>query len=288
MQKIALLGLGIMGSGMAVNWLQKGFDLTVYNRTRAKAEALAEQGAKVADTPKAAVQGAEIVVVMVGDDNASRSVWLGEDGALAGVAPGTVLIECSTLTPDWVRELAGQARERGCEFMDSPVAGSKAAAAGGQLLLLVGGDTSAVEKARPALEAISRQIVHLGPTGTGATWKLINNMLIAGQLALVSEALVLAEKAGFELEQVIPLILNGAGNSPIIQGKMPRLKERNYGDTDFALRWMIKDARYALALAEQLGLSLKTTEGAADLYQQAIDKGLADQDFAAVIEALRS
>ncbi len=287
MQWVALLGLGIMGSGMAASWLKKGFSLAVYNRTRSKAESLAAQGARVADTPRQAADNAEIIVSMVGDDVASRAVWLGDDGALAGVKPGTILVECSTLTPDWVRELAEYARGRGCEFLDAPVTGSKAAAAGGQLNLFVGAESVTLEKARPALEAISKQINHLGPVGTGATWKLIVNMMTAAHLAVLAEGLALAEKTGFDLQQIAPLILNGPSGSPVIHMKMPRIAEHRYDDTDFSLRWMLKDVRYALALAEQYGLRLPTVEATAEVYAQASEKGLNDQDFAAVAEALR-
>ncbi len=288
MQKITLLGLGIMGSGMAANWLKQGFDLTVYNRTRSKAEPFAEQGAHIADTPFEAAHESDIVVAMVGDDPASEAVWMGEDGALAGAKPGAIIVECSTVSPNWVRLLAGQALLLGCEFLDAPVTGSKAAAANGQLVLFVGGAVTTLEKVRSALEAVSRQINHMGGVGLGATWKLLNNLQIAGQLALLTETLALAERAGFDPQQAHDLILSGAAASPIIQAKLPRIAEGRYGDTDFALRWMLKDARYALALADQLGLPLKTVQAAADLIQQAADKGLNDLDVAAVAEALRS
>jgi 3-hydroxyisobutyrate dehydrogenase len=287
MQRVAILGLGLMGSGMAANWASKGFPLSVYNRTRSKAEPLAALGAQVADTPRQAAQGADIIVAMVGDDPASRAVWLGDDGALAGAQPGAVLVECSTLTPDWVLELAERARAQGCDFLDAPVTGSKAAAAGGQLNLFVGGEAATLDKARPALEAISRQINHLGPVGTGATWKLIVNMMTAAHLAVLADGLALAEKSGFDLQQIAPLILNGPSGSPVVQMKMPRVAERRYDDTDFSLRWMLKDVRYALALAEKCGLHLKTAEATAAVYEQASEKGLSDMDFAAAAEALR-
>lgn len=288
MQRVALLGSGIMGSGMAVNWLKKGFPLTVYNRTRSKAEPFGAHGALVASTPREAAQDADVIVAMVGDDNASRAVWLGEDSALAGAKQGAILVECSTLTPDWVRELAEQARARSCDLLDAPVTGSKAAAANGQLNLFVGGEAATLEQARPALEAISKAIFHLGPVSTGATWKLINNMMTAMSLVAISEGLAMAEKAGFDVQQVAPLILNGPASSPAVQMKMPRLIERRYDDTDFSLRWMEKDMRYALALAEQLGLQLKTAEAAAEMYRKACEKGMADMDFSAVVEAVRA
>jgi 3-hydroxyisobutyrate dehydrogenase len=175
--RVALLGLGVMGNGMARNLLKAGFSLTVYNRTRAKAEPLATQGAHVADTPRVAATDADIIISMVGDDNASRAIWLGEDGALTGAKDDAVLVECSTLSLQWVRELATLAAECGIAFLDSPVTGSKEAAEAGELRLFVGGAAAALEQARPALNAVSRQIVHLGPNGAGAVMKLVNNLM---------------------------------------------------------------------------------------------------------------
>lgn len=239
------------------------------------------------NTPREAAHDADFIAAMVGDDPASRAVWLGEDGALAGAKAGAILIECSTLTPDWVRELAALARAKGCDLIDAPVTGSKAAAASGQLTLFVGGEAATLEKARPALEAISKGIFHLGPPAPGATWKLINNMMTAMSLAAVSEGLALAEKAGFDVQQVAPLILNGPASSPAVQMKMPHITERRYDNTDFSLRWMAKDMRYALVLAAQLGIKLKTAEAAAELYRQACAKMSDELDFAAVAEAMR-
>src|SRR5262249_5770595 len=160
-------GLGVMGTGMAENLLKAGFPLTVYNRTRAKAEALRERGAQVANMPREAASGAQVVISMVGDDAASRAIWLGEDGALASARPDAVLVECSTLSLEWVRELADLAAQRGLTLLDAPVGGSKDAAAAGELRLLVGGEVAGLERARPALEAISKTIDLFGPTGSG-------------------------------------------------------------------------------------------------------------------------
>lgn len=287
MQHVALLGLGIMGTGMAANWLQKGYPLTVYNRTRSKAEPFAAQGAQVASIPREAAAQADIIVAMVGDDPASRAVWLGDDGALAGARPGTVLVECSTLSPDWVRELAALAAAQRCEFLDAPVTGSKPQAAAGQLNLFVGGDSATLEKVRPALEAVSARISHLGANGAGATWKLINNMMAAVQLVALSEGMTLAEKAGIDMQQAVHLILESATASGIVKGKLPRIAESRYDDTDFSLNWMHKDIRYALVLAQQLGVTLNSVTAAEIAFHRANDKGLGDQDMASVYEGVR-
>src|ERR1700748_218558 len=158
MQRVAILGLGIMGGGMAAHWLAKGFSVSVWNRTPAKAQALAGKGAKIAATPREAATGADCIFAMVADDDASRSVWLGPDGALASAKPGAVVIESSTLTPGWVRELAGHARAKGLGFLDAPVGGSRQAAASGELRLFVGGEPRTYEAARPALAAVGNKM----------------------------------------------------------------------------------------------------------------------------------
>jgi 3-hydroxyisobutyrate dehydrogenase len=285
MQRVALLGLGTMGAGMAANWLAKGFALSVWNRTPAKAEPFAAKGAKVAATPREAAKDADFIFSMVADDAASRAVWLGGDGALAGAKPGAVAVECSTLTPSWVRELAKRAQEKGLGFLDAPVGGSRGAAASGALIFFVGGDEAALEKARPALEAVGGKINALGPVGAGATWKLINNQLIAAQVASLAQATNLARKAGFTPEQITGLILNASLASPIIQMKLPRMLAHNYEDTEFAVSLMLKDMRYARDLATTLGVPSDMTAAAAAAFARAESKGLGEKDFAAVAAA---
>lgn len=282
MQRVALLGLGTMGAGMAANWLAKGFPLSVWNRTSGKAQALIAKGAGVAPTPREAAGGADVILAMVADDSASRSVWLGPDGALAGAKPGAIAVESSTLTPDWVRELAGHARAKRLGFLDAPVGGSRDAAASGELRFFVGGDEASLEAARAALTAVGSRIDRLGPVGAGATWKLINNQLIAAQTAALAEALDVAEKAGFKPEQVSALILAGAAASPIVKGKLPRMLGGDFDKTDFALYLMLKDARYATALAQSLGASADVISAAAKAFARAEAKGLGAKDFAAV------
>ena len=282
MQRIALIGLGIMGAGMASNWLAKGFALSVFNRTAAKAEALAHKGAKVAETPREAAAGADFIFAMVADDAASRSVWLGAEGALAGAKRGAIVIESSTLTPGWVRELARSVEAQGCRFLDAPVGGSRNAAESGDLRFFAGGEPATFEAARPALSAVGSRLDLLGPVGAGATWKLINNQLVAAQLAALAEALAVAEKAGFEKERISDLIFAGAAASPIVKLKLKRMLEQDFEPTDFALSLMLKDARYATALAQSLGAPADVISGAAKAFARAEAKGLGSKDFAAV------
>jgi 3-hydroxyisobutyrate dehydrogenase len=282
MQRVAILGLGTMGAGMAANWLAKSFELSVWNRTAAKAEALAAKGASVAATPREAAAGADFIFAMVADDTVSRAVWLGADGAIAGAKSGAIAVESSTLTPDWVRELGHHAHANRCGFLDAPVGGSRQAAASGELRFFVGGETQTYEAARPALAAVGSKMDLLGPVGAGATWKLINNQLAAVQIVALAEALAVAKKAGFKNEQISDLILGGAPASPIVKLKLPRMLDQDFEPADFAVHLMLKDARYATALAESLGAHADMISGAAKAFARAEAKGLGAKDIAAV------
>jgi 3-hydroxyisobutyrate dehydrogenase len=282
--RVAVLGLGIMGSGIAQNLLKAGYAVAVYNRTRAKAEPLAALGARIANNPCEAAAEADVIVSMVGNDEASRAMWTGETGALAQAKSGAVLVECSTLSVAWVRELASLAANR--PLLDAPVTGSKDAAAQGKLKLFVGGAQAVIEQVRPVLEAFSQEITHMGPSGSGVLLKLVNNMMVAVQAVALAEGLILAERGGLNVEQVINVISQGAPGSPIVKGKAGKMLARDYEDTHFALRWMQKDAAYALRAAEEFGVPLFTVATAREVFQLAQNLGFADADFSAVIEAI--
>ena len=288
MQRVAMIGLGTMGAGMASNWLAKGFAVSVYNRTRAKAEPLAAKGARVAATPREAAEGADFVAAMVADDAVSRGMWTGPDGALAGLKRGAIAIESSTLTPDWIKELAELVRAKGGDLLDAPVGGSRAAANDGKLVFFVGGDAATLAKARAALEAVGQAVHHLGPTGAGATWKLINNVMGAAHLAVASEGLALAAKAGLDLAQVTELMRTGVSSSPMVINKIGRMTERNYTAPDFSLKLMLKDVGYAEQLAGELGLTLDMVSATGSVFRRGGAKGLGEFDVAAVIEAVSS
>lgn len=284
MSQLALLGLGTMGAGIAANLLKAGYDLAVYNRTAARAAPLAGLGARVVGTPAEAATGAEAVFSVVGDDEASRAVWLGEQGALSTLQPGAVVVECSTLSVDWIRELQQQAAARDLRFVDAPLGGSKGAAEAGTLTLFVGANPTDMATLRPIFETFSNNIIHFGPPGSGATYKLINNMLGSIHLAALAEALALAEKAGLDRDTVTQALTTGAASSPIVKSKLPRMLSREYADPDFALRWMHKDVVYALQAAQAHGLSLGMAAASRRRYALAMERGLADLDFAAVRE----
>jgi 3-hydroxyisobutyrate dehydrogenase len=286
--RIAFLGLGTMGNGMARQLLRAGFRLTVYNRSAGKAQPLVEEGAEIAATPREAAGGAEMVISMVADDEASRGMWLGADGALAAAKPGTVLIESSTLSVEWIRELAAKAADAGCELLDAPVTGSKPQAAAGELCFFVGGQPGPLEKARPALEAMSRAIVHLGPTGSGALLKLINNFLCGVQAASLAEALALVEKSGLNIDASLALLTGGTPGSPIVKTLSARMVAGEFTPPNFLLRLMTKDLAYAAAELRANGIEPVTGNAALKVYQNAIAHGDGEKDLSAVIEQFRA
>jgi 3-hydroxyisobutyrate dehydrogenase len=278
---VALLGLGIMGSGMARRLMSSNFPLAVYNRNREKALALQSEGAFVAATPREATSRAQIILSMVADDNASRDVWTGEAGALNGASKGSLLIESSTLSVGWVKELAAKASEQGCQFLDAPVTGTKPHAASGELLFLVGGSADTLNAARPVSSVLGRDVIHLGPTGSGALMKLVNNFLCGVQAASFAEALSLAEAGGLDRSKATALLTAGAPGSLIVKRMAEKIGANDFAPV-FALRWMAKDISYAIKGAAEKGLTLPTAEAALKDFQQAIARGLGDEDFAAV------
>jgi len=284
--RVAILGLGIMGGGMANRLLSNGFTVAVYNRNPEKAAALSSAGALAAGTPREAASRADVVIGMVADDIASRNVWLGDNGALAGAARGSVLIESSTLTVAWVKELAAAAMQRGCEFLDAPVTGTKPHASSGELLFMVGGSDSALTAARPVLSVLGREVIHLGPTGSGALMKLINNFMCGVQAASFAEAVAMINAGGLDQERAISILTNGAPGSGIVKRAAARIAANDY-TPHFLLRLMAKDLGYAIDQASHQKLSLQTASSALAVFKQAIAQGYGDEDFSAVAKTFR-
>jgi 3-hydroxyisobutyrate dehydrogenase len=282
--RVAILGLGIMGTGMANRLLSANFPLTVYNRNREKSVPFADAGAVVAESPRQAAARSEIILSMVGDDAASRNTWLGENGALAGASPGSVLIESSTLRGDWIQELAAKAAERGCRFLDAPVTGTKPHAASGELVFLVGGSAEALDAARPVFSVLGRDVVHLGPVGTGSLMKLINNFVCGVQAASFAEALAMIDAGGLDRAKAVSILTGGAPGSGIVKRMADRIAASDF-TPNFALRWMAKDIGYAIDDASKNGITLQTAAAALSVFKQAIAEGHGDEDFSAVSRA---
>ncbi len=293
---VAVLGLGIMGAGMARRLLDNGFPVTVWNRNPARSAALGDAGARIATDPADAVNRADVVIAMLSDDDASRAVWLGQSslgegglgqgGALAAMRAGAVGIECSTLTRDWTVALAGEAQARGVGFLDAPVTGSRIQAASGALRFLVGGDAATLDRARPVLDVLGSESFLLGPSGSGATLKLINNFLCGVQVASLAEAMGAIERSGLDVKTAVGLLTSGAPGSPIVGAVSGRMVDRAY-DPHFLVPLMAKDLAYAAQALEAFGITSDLAVAARARFDAAAGQGFADHDIAAVVEPLR-
>jgi 3-hydroxyisobutyrate dehydrogenase len=252
MARVAFIGLGRMGHGMAGRYLDSGFTVAVWNRSKAKADDLIARGAHWATSPEDAAIDADAVVTMVADDAASREVWLTRDGAAATMKAGTIAIECSTVSYQHTQDMARELRGRGLIYINSPVTGLPDAAAAGTLALLVGAEPADLEKARPYLLPIGTTIRHFGPVGSGTVYKLINNLMGAIQIAGLAEGLAMAEQAGLDMKLVLEAVETGVAASPQVIRHARRMAERNFAGATFTAALRHKDAAYAVALAESL------------------------------------
>jgi 3-hydroxyisobutyrate dehydrogenase len=252
MAHVAFIGLGRMGHGMAGRYLDAGFTVALWNRSKSKADDLIARGARWATSPEDAAIDADAVVTMVADDEASRAVWLTKDGAAATMKAGTLAIECSTVSYQHTLDLACELRGRGLVYIDSPVTGLPDAAAAGKLTLLVGAEPADLERARPYLVPLSTTIRHFGAVGSGTVYKLINNLMGAIQIAGLAEGLAIAEQAGLDMALVLEAIQSGVAASPQVLRHSSRMVARNFAGATFTAALRQKDAAYAVALAESL------------------------------------
>jgi 3-hydroxyisobutyrate dehydrogenase len=270
MTRVAFIGLGRMGHGMAGRYLEAGFKVAVWNRSKAKAEDLIARGAQWATSPEDAAIDADAVVTMVADDEASRAVWLTRDGAAANMKAGTLAIECSTVSYRHALDMARELRGRGLVYIDCPVTGLPEAAAAGKLTLLVGADAADLDKARPYLAPLSTTIRHFGAVGTGTVYKLINNLMGAVQIASLAEGIAIAEQAGLDMKLVAEAMATGAVASPQVIRHSRRMVERDFSGASFTAALRRKDAAYAMALAETLLPGVPVGRAALAVYDQAM------------------
>ena len=285
--RVAFVGLGVMGFPMAGHWAAAGLDVAVYNRTGSRAEQwAAAHGGTVADTPAAAASGAEVVCLCVGDDADVRAVVLGDDGVLAALEPGAVLVDHTTASAALARELAGACAERGVGFLDAPVSGGQAGAEQGQLTIMVGGEADAFERARPALEPYARAVRLLGPAGSGQLAKMVNQICIAGILQGLSEGIAFAERAGLDVAAVLDVIGKGAAQSWQLDQRSPTMLEDRF-DFGFAVDWMRKDLRIALDEGRRNGARLPLTALVDQFYADVQALGGGRWDTSSLVKRLR-
>jgi 3-hydroxyisobutyrate dehydrogenase len=288
MARIGFLGLGNMGRGMALRLAAAGHEVVAYNRTRAKAEVLQSSGIQVADTARAAAQEADAVFSMVGDDAASRAMWLEEEGALAAqMRPGAFVVECSTLSYDWVKELGQIVAVQGLRYIDCPVTGLPDAAASGQLVLLVGADDADLKAATPILAPMNKEIIHFGPVGTGTVYKLMVNLIGAIQIASIAEGMMIAKQGGLDLEKVAHALGIGQAAAPQVMRSVKRfIADDHHKDIVFSGKLRLKDASYGVDLARALGVDSEFGQMAVDAYARLGELGLDEQNETAVINAV--
>lgn len=285
-ERVAFLGLGIMGAPMAATLSRAGFELTVWNRTAERARSFAaEHDARAAATPAEAAREADVLITMVVDGPQVREVLCGESGALEGLAAGSLVIDMSTIAPDASVEIGELVRARGVGFLDAPVTGSRPKAEDGTLTIMVGGDERDFIRAEPVLVALGELIVHVGPQGHGSTVKLINNTLAATNAAALAEGLVLARAAGVDTAALRRVVGAGSGNSAIFALKAGPMLEHDF-EPLFKLEHLLKDVRHCLAQARALGVDSSVAEAARLRYEKALEKGLGGEDFAAVMEVV--
>jgi 3-hydroxyisobutyrate dehydrogenase len=288
MARVAFMGTGIMGGEMARRLLAAGHELRVYNRTAAKARELVAHGARLAESPAAAAEGAGFIISMVGDDNASRRVWLGPDGVLAArLEADAVAIESATLSRRWVLELAAAVEGAGLGFIDCPVTGGPDGARAGALTLLVGADPKTLDAARGVLSAYASKIIRFGAPGAGTAYKLMVNLMGAAQAVALAEGLLLAERVGLDPALTGEALAKGAVASPLLEYLIERMVGGNHDEVYFSARWRHKDAAYALELACEVGQEMAISAAAAEVFAQATQQGLGERNSSVVIETLR-
>ena len=285
--RLAFVGLGVMGFPMAGHWVAAGHEVVVFNRTAGRAEAwCARHGGRAAATPREAAEGAELVAVCVGDDDDVRSVVLGDEGVLAGLASGALLVDHTTASAALARELEAAAQARGVGFLDAPVSGGQAGAENGALTIMVGGEEDVFERALPALEVYARSVRRLGPAGAGQLTKMVNQICIAGVLEGLAEGLAFAERAGLDGAAVVDVISKGAAQSWQMENRSATMIEDDF-DFGFAVDWMRKDLGIALEEARRNGARLPVTALVDQFYADVQGAGGGRWDTSSLIRRLR-
>lgn len=311
MKTVGFIGLGTMGLPMALNLLEQGYKLAVYNRTKSKIDELFKQGAQrianpnaeasastsphandstslneriiIVDNPASAAREADVMITMLADDQSLDEVYYGTDGIFEGLKSGMTVIDCSTVSPAMSRRIHQDMQKQKVEFLDAPVTGSKPAAIAGTLLFMVGGNKDALEAERDIFETLGDKIIHMGPSGAGSQTKLAHNAIVGMNIAAFSEGLIMATKAGVDPGKFMDIVVNGNAGSRLAQLKSPRILERDFS-VQFGLSLMLKDLDLASDLTTELGLTSPLLESARSLFRIAQNKGLGPDDMSSVLK----
>lgn len=284
-ERIGFIGLGIMGRGMAANLLKAGFPLTVWNRTIARMQELVAQGARAGASPADVAERSDIVVICVSDTPDVEEVILGERGVIQGARPGSLVIDCSTISPKATREIADKLAERRIFMLDAPVSGGSEGAAKGTLSIMVGGEREQFERALPVFQAMGKTITHVGGHGAGQTVKLVNQVLVVGNCIAMCEALMLAQAGGVDLRKTYEAISQGAAGSWMFTHRAPQILARDWRP-GFTIDLQEKDLRLVLEAADELGAPLLVTSLVFQLYRTLQAQGLGNEGNHALVKAL--
>ncbi len=282
---IGFIGLGIMGSGMARNLVDKGFEVVVWNRTASRMDPLAAAGAARGASPEDVASRCDIVMVCVSDSPDVREVVMGERGLLEGLREGALVVDHSTISPSVTLEMAEAVRARGADWLDAPVSGGSEGAARGTLAVMVGGDSSQLERVRPFIDSYASTIGHVGPTGAGQTVKLVNQILVVVTGLAVSEGLLFAQGAGLDLRSTLCAVEGGAAGSWMLSNRGPQMIERDWRP-GFTIDLQQKDLRLVLETADELGIPLPATALVFQLYRALQRQGIGSEGNHALVKAL--
>ncbi len=286
-ERVGFVGLGIMGQGMARNLLKNGFAVRVWNRTASKIEALVADGAEAASSPADVAAHCDIVVTCVSDTPDVEAVILGEQGIIQTAKPGSLVIDCSTISPQATREIAAQLQAKEIHMLDAPVSGGSEGAAKGTLTIMVGGSEADFQRAHPILQAMGKTITHIGEVGTGQVVKLVNQVLVVGNCLAMSEALLLAEAGGVDLQKTFDAISQGAAGSWMFTNRAPQIMRRDWRP-GFTIALQQKDLRLVLDAADELGVPLPGTGLIFQLYRTLEKRGIELEGNHALIKALEA
>lgn len=287
MKKIGFIGLGTMGAPMAANLLKQGYEVTVYNRSRAKSEALAEQGATIATTPREAASTANTVITMVSDDASIIAVYEGEDGLLTGLRTGATVIDCSTISPALVKQLAEKIHKLGCAFLDAPVTGSSPAAISGTLVFMVGGEAETLAAQQDIFDTLGKKILHMGPNGSGAVAKLAHNTIVGINNLALAEGFAIAAKSGLPGDTFLELVQLGSAGSKAAELKGRKIIEHDFTN-QFSLALMLKDLKLASSLTDESSIPSPMLNLAKSLFQAGQTEGYGDEDLSSVVKIYES
>jgi len=286
-EKIGFIGLGIMGLPMASNLIKDGFNLVVYNRTLSKCSQLEEKGAVVVQTPADVAKNAKMIITMVTDSPDVEDILLGEEGIMSTIKEGSIVIDMSTISPKITKELNAKLNSKGCYMVDAPVSGGSWGAIEGTLSIMIGGEKSAYEQCIPLFESMGKNIIYTGESGMGQTTKLVNQILVAGTMNAVAEALVFAAKSGADLEKTIDAVGGGAAASWQLNNLAPRIIKGDF-DPGFMIKLQQKDLRLVIETAQALNVPIPGTSLASQMFASLLSKGLGDEGTQALVKAYES